>query len=721
MNPLHRLFNPRSIAVVGASDRPASIGARALDNLLVHSQFAGEVYLVSASRAELCGRPCWPSVRALPATPDVVMVVVPASATIEVLEQCAERGVAFAVVLTSGFGETGEEGLAVEARMREIAARSGMRIYGPNCPGVCNVNARLGMTFSPSFPHDLRPGPIGIATQGGGLGRNIMQAMERGIGVAMWSSSGNEVDLQVADFIDYMADAPDIKVIVTLIEGIKDGPRLVRALQKAARNDKPVVALKVGRSEYGARAAASHTASITGSAEVNSAALKQLGVIEVDDIDELVDTAWLLARQRPDFSGGADGVAVYCGSGGAAALTADIIGQQGVKLAEFAPETIAALRAQLPGYAAVGNPVDTTTAVLSQPGLLDATLLDTCRDPNTALVVMPIAIDYGQVTDDTADAVVRVQQRSPLPILVIWMSDRTGAAFAKYAQAGIVPARSVGKAVKAIRRWMDYGRWRQRPDRLDWQPWPVPPQAAAEGAPGGTKDGAPDGTPRGLSEGEAKAWLAEAGIVVPRSGLARTRDEAMVLAARIGFPVVAKVASADIAHKTEVGGVAVGLANAVAVGAAWDAIHAAVHQRAPQAVVQGLLIEQMAAAGGVEVLVGVSRDPVFGHVLTFGLGGIHVELFKDVSRRLLPLTRAEAEALVREPRSFALLDGARGRPRADVPALVELLLKVSAFVGAHAAAIDELDLNPVWVGPLGQGVLPLDAVIVGRLAAPAAP
>ncbi|MBI5255139.1 MAG: acetate--CoA ligase family protein [Burkholderiales bacterium] len=703
MNPLHRLFNPRSIAVVGASDRPNSIGARALDNLLVHSQFDGEVYLVSTSKAELFGRRCWPSVRDLPATPDVVMVVVPASATIEVLEQCADRGVAFAVVLTSGFGETGEEGLAVEAQMRAIAARSGMRIYGPNCPGVCNVNARLGMTFSPSFPHDLRPGPIGIATQGGGLGRNIMQAMERGIGVAMWSSSGNEVDLQVADFIDYMADAPDIKVIVTLIEGIKDGPRLVRALQKAARNDKPVVALKVGRSDYGARAAASHTASITGSAEVNSAALKQLGVIEVDDIDELVDTAWLLARQMPAFKPGGDAVAVYCGSGGAAALTADIIGQQGVKLAQFAPETTAALLAKLPSYAAVGNPVDTTTAVLSQPGLFDATLLDTCRDPNTALVVIPLAIDYGKVTDDTAEAVVRVQQQSPVPIVVIWMSDRLGKAFSTYAQAGIVPSRSVGKAVKAIRRWMDHGHWRQRSDRLDWQPWPTAGAAPAAGP----------ATP--LGEAEAKALLGAAGIAVPRSGLARTRDEALALAARIGFPVVAKVASADILHKTEVGGVAVGLHDAAAVGTAWDRIHASVRERAPQAVVQGLLVEQMAAAGGVEVLVGVSRDPVFGHVLTFGLGGIYVEVFKDVSRRLLPLTRAEAERLVREPRSFALLDGARGRPQADVAALVELLLKVSDFVGAHAQQIDEMDLNPVWVGPAGQGALALDAVIVGRL------
>ena len=319
MTDLHLLFNPRSIAIVGASDKPESIGQRTLENLVEHSRFEGDIYLVSATKKELAGRRCYASVAELPATPDVAMVVVPASAALDVLQQCADRGVKFAVVLTSGFSEAGDEGAALEARMKEIGAKSGMRIYGPNCPGVCNVNQRIGMTFSPSFRHDLKPGPIGIATQGGGLGRNIMQAMDRGIGVALWSSSGNEVDLQVADFIAYMAEAPDITVIVTLIEGIKDGRKFVDAVQKAARNGKPVVALKVGRSAYGQRAAASHTASITGSAEVNSAALAQLGVIEVDDIDELVDTAWLLARQTPT---GANDIAVYCSSGGAASIFA---------------------------------------------------------------------------------------------------------------------------------------------------------------------------------------------------------------------------------------------------------------------------------------------------------------------------------------------------------------------------------------------------------------
>lgn len=272
---LARLIHPRSIALVGASDRPQSIGGRTLTNLLDHSQIDGELYLVNPTKTELRGRRCWPSISALPHTPDVAVIAVPASGVIAVMEECAARRVPFAVILSSGFGEAGAEGERAQQRIKEIADSVGMRVYGPNCPGLTNVNQRLGMTFSPSFPHDLVQGPIGLATQGGGLGRNVMQAMERGIGIGLWASTGNEVDLQVADFIHYMATAPDIKVIVTLLEGIKDGPRFVAALQCAADHGKPVIALKVGKSEYGQRAAQSHTASLTGSAEVNSAVFRQ--------------------------------------------------------------------------------------------------------------------------------------------------------------------------------------------------------------------------------------------------------------------------------------------------------------------------------------------------------------------------------------------------------------------------------------------------------------
>ncbi|WOB06155.1 CoA-binding protein [Piscinibacter gummiphilus] len=276
---LSLLCSPRSVALVGASDDPGSIGGRALINLLKHSDFKGEVMLVNPKRESVAGMRCWPDIASLPSTPDLVLVSVPAVHVNPALRQAAARGVRFAIVYTSGFGEAGPAGKALEDEMRSIVVSSSLRVYGPNCPGLCNINERLGFTFSPSFQYDLRRGPIGLATQGGGLGRNVLQAMDRGLGIGLWCSSGNEVDLQVSDFIAHMADADGIEVIVTLIEGIKDGRKFVRAVQRAAANGKPVIALKVGRSAYGQKAAMSHTGSLTGLAEVNSALFRQLGVI----------------------------------------------------------------------------------------------------------------------------------------------------------------------------------------------------------------------------------------------------------------------------------------------------------------------------------------------------------------------------------------------------------------------------------------------------------
>ena len=701
---LSRLIRPRSIALVGASDREGSIGERTLTNLVTHSSFDGEVYLVNPSKSEIRGQRCWPSVASLPATPDVAVVAVPASGVLTVIEECAARGVAFAVILSSGFGEAGAEGEREQQRMKEIAERGGLRLYGPNCPGLTNVNGRLGLTFSPSFPHDLTPGPIGLATQGGGLGRNVMQAMERGIGIGLWASTGNEVDLQVADFIHYMAEAPDIKVIVTLLEGIKDGPKFVAAVQRAAANGKPVIGLKVGKSEYGRRAAQSHTASLTGSAEVNSAVFRQFGVIEVDDIDELVDTAWLFARAMP---GAQDALGIYCSSGGTAALTADAVGSAGLTLAAFTPETTEVLRAKLPAYAAIGNPVDTTAMVLSDKTVVETTLGCVANDPNLALTIVPIALDYGETTTRLADNIINAQKGCAAPIVPIWMSDRLGEGYQKLVAAGFAPPRSVGKAISAIGRWVEYGRWQRA--NTGAEPRVLPPLAAPLG----------DGATRSLSEAQAKARLREAGIALLPHGLARSAEEARALADGMGYPVVAKIASEQIVHKSDIGGVQVGLQDGAQVEAAWREIMASVLKLQPGATIDGLLIEKMAPRGGVELMIGVTRDPVFGHVMTFGLGGIYVEIFRDVTRRLLPIGPRDAAAMVREMRSFALLDGARGRPKADVAALEALLVRISDFVARHADRLEEMDLNPVWVGAAGEGAMPLDAVIVERTGTPA--
>lgn len=698
---LTHLFNPRSIVLVGASGRVDSVGGRTLENLVEVSAFKGELFLVNPTRSEIRGLRCYPSVEALPAVPDVAIVTVPANLVLEALESSAAKGVRFAIVLTSGFGETGKEGIGVEGQMLAIAQRSGMRIYGPNCPGLNNINARLGMSFSPAFRLDLNPGPIGLATQGGGLGRTFLQAMERGIGVGVWASGGNQADLEVSDFIHYMADAPDIKVIVALIEGFKNGHKFIAAVRHAAAKGKPVVALKVGKSAYGKRSAQSHTASMTGSAEINSVVLRQFGVIEVDDMDELVDTAWLLARRLPV---GDEKLAIYASSGGAATLAADMVGSAGLTLAEFAPETTKRLGELLPSYAAIHNPVDVGTEIFTRPTLVDETLKAVVDDPSVGLVIYTYPLDYGLVMQENAESTVRVQATTLVPILPVWMSDRLGEGYQVFVKAGLAPPRSLSNAVRAAQRWIAWGQGRKA---IDPGFEPLLPAVAAS-----TEEVPPV---RALSEIEGKKRLATAGIQVLPAGVATDVEEAVKLADAMGYPVVAKIASPEIVHKSEVGGVLVGLSDAQAVRAGWEQISASVREKASGARIEGLLIEKMASPGGVEVFIGVQRDPIFGHILTFGLGGIYVEIFKDVSRRMLPLTETSAIALIREVRSFPLLDGARGRPKRDIDALVRLLLQVSAFVQAHANELQELDLNPVWVGEQGQGAIPLDAVILNRL------
>lgn len=674
-----------------------------MNNLFEHSEFKGEVYLVNATKPEVFKRKTYPSVEALPASPEVALVAVPAEHVLQVLEQCGARGVKFAIVLTSGFGEVDDAGKAAEQKMKDIVARTGLRIYGPNCPGITNVNEKLGFTFSPSFPHDMRRGPVGVATQGGGLGRNILQAMDRGIGVGLWTSSGNEVDLHVSDFIRYMADASDINVIATLLEGVKDGRMFIDAVQHAARQGKPVVALKIGRSEYGSRAAQSHTASITGSAEVNSAVFRQLGVVEVDDIDELIDATWLFARAMPPaHKEGGNAIAIYTSSGGTAALCADMVGLGGLKLATFAPKTTELLKGKLPSFAAIGNPIDTTTAIMSDPALVESTLLAVCEDPNVSAVLFPIALQYGALTTRIAESVVRVQKKTKTPIIPVWMSERTGDGYKVYAEVGIAPIRSIDKAVKALRRWSDYAQWRSGVD-LQYRPALLDNPVAS-----------PDVPTAPLSEPVAKGMLRKAGIAVPQALVAKTLDDAYRCATEIGYPLVAKVVSAQIQHKSDVGGVILGIGNDAALEKAWNTIDASVRKARPDAVIDGILLERMAGSDGVETLIGVSSDPVFGHMLTFGLGGIHVELFKDVSRRMLPVSEREAMTMIREVRSFPLLDGARGKPKCDVAALQRLLVQVSSFVVANAATVSELELNPVWVGREGKGALPLDAVLITR-------
>jgi len=704
---LERLVKPRNVVIVGASAREGSQGHRLVMNVLEHSRFSGDVHLVNPSGSSIAGRPCWPSVDAVPAGDiDVVLVLVSASRVMESLRQCAARGIPFAIVMSSGFAEAGAAGKALEAEIAELCHDTGLRVYGPNCPGFVNVRDRIGLTFSPAFKDDLNGGAIGLATQGGGLGRNVLQGLSYGEGVGLWFSAGNEVDLGVPDFIAHMATDSRIGVIAVLMEGVKDGRKLIDALKLARENEKPVVILKVGRSELGVRAAQSHTASIAGTAAVNSAVFRQYGAIEVDDLSELAAVSKLCLRARASR---ADGVCVLSFSGGACALAADAVGAAKLPLAPLHEQTTVALSKVLPSFASIENPVDTTADIMRDPAMTSACLRILCEEPTVGAVLFPIPMDYGDITGAMASAIVEASAASKAVVVPVWMSRRMGEGFRTLESSGLQPFLSLTEAVRALRKVHDWraGHASAAAEERDDTPAQASTSVRTDSVPSQAHAAA-----SGLTELDAKRVLGRHGIVVPAGELATSSAAAAEAATRVGFPCVMKVVSPDIAHKTEAGGVRLNLRTAEDVCAACDEIVANAGRYRPGARVEGVLVERMLPPGGREMLVGVHRDEVFGPVLTVGLGGIFVEVLKDVSHRVIPVSHTDARRMISELRNSDLLGAVRGQPAADVEALAALLVKVSEFVERAAGAIDQLDINPVWVGPRGEGAIALDALLV---------
>jgi len=679
---LTRLINPQSVAILGASERPNSVGRDALANLAEHSDFDGPVWPVNPGRDTVLGLPAYPDMASLPGVPDVAILCLPANRVLEALGDCAAVGTRFAVVFTSGFAETGENGRAVEAGMKRIARETGMRIYGPNSPGLSNINKRIGLTFSPVFKQDKLGGGIGLATQGGGLGRSFIQASERNIGVGLWCSTGNEADLQLADFVHHMAGDPSVRVIAVLAEGFADGARFLAAARVAAEAGKPIIAMKVGKSEYGVAATQSHTAALAGSAAVTSALFRQHGIVEVDDMDELIDTAALFERAG---IASRDGICVYCFSGGTGALAADMVGAAGLKLSEFTTETYVGLRALAPSYAAVDNPVDLTTQIFTKEDMNRDCLSLVASDPNTGVIMVPTPADYGATTDGAADDLIRLAGEIPALLLPVWMSGYRGKGYGALNRAGLHPFHSLGKAVKALKHLQWRGNWALPDITVDT----VPALPAGD-----------------LDEAASKAALALAGVSVPTGQAVDSADAAVQAAEAIGYPVVLKALVPGLVHKTEAGAVEIAISDADGLRRSWD-------RMATGLAAQGLtlnraLVEQMVDFAGTEIMVGLHSDPVFGTVLSFGLGGVLVEALGDVTHRSVPIESAEAHRMINDIRGRSLLDAQRGRAGADLDALADLLVTVSR-IGA-AGGIAEMDLNPVLAGP--SGAMALDAVIL---------
>ncbi|MEY9872253.1 acyl-CoA synthetase (NDP forming) [Streptacidiphilus sp. MAP12-33] len=697
---LDRFFRPAAVAVIGASDTPGRPNTGITRQLRAWSERVGaRMYPVNPGRDEVDGLPCYPDLAAIPADPDadpidlaVILLADPAA----VVPQLIEAKVKYAVAFASGFAETGESGREAQRHLERLVteAPTGLRLLGPNT----NLNA-----FE-RFRDDLTGPAIALITQSGHQGRPLFTLQELGIRLSHWAPTGNEADLEVADFVQWFADQPEIGAIAAYIEGIKDGRAFLLAADHAARRGVPVVAVKVGRTDEGARMAQSHTGKLTGADDVVDAAFRQFGVIRVDGLDELQDTAALLARAKAPR---APGVVVYSISGGTGAHLADMASAAGLTLPRLSEAKQDELHQWIPEYLSVANPIDNGGHPVGDwrgRKILDA-ILD---DPDVGVLICPITGPFPPMSDKLARDLVEVAETTDKLVCVIWGSPvGTEAAYREtlLGSSRVAVFRTFGNCVRAVAAYLEHhafaGGYRSPFDDA-----PREPCAGKAKAQRLLHEG------EKLSEFAAKQLLRCYGIRVPREQLVTSAAGAVRAAGVVGYPVVLKGSAPGVAHKTELGLVKVGLTSASQVREAFRELTE--NARAggiPR--LDGVLVCQMVEAG-VEMVVGVTDDPVFGPVVTVGMGGVFVEVLRDTTVLVPPFGPADVRRALDRLRCRPLLDGVRGLPPMDVDALVEVVLRVQRMALDLGDQLTELDINPLVVLERGKGVVALDALAVCR-------
>ncbi|MDN7140046.1 acetate--CoA ligase family protein [Pseudomonas sp. JQ170] len=700
MSTFDLFFTPRSVAVIGASQDLASISGQPIAHLKAKG-FAGQVLPVNPRYDEVAGYRCYPDVASLPVTPDVAVIAVGAKRVPDALQALGSKGCRFAVILSSGFAEAGEQGAEAQRALTAIARSYGMQVIGPNCQGYMNISAGIHVGFGAPYGLTYPKGHLSLTSQSGAFGNSIvMLASQEGIGFRHYVSTGNESVTTSLDFMDAMIDDPETRVIAGYVEGFQDARRLLGIGRRALIAGKPMLIWKVGTSEAGARAAASHTANLGGSMALYRAAFRQSGIIEVNDVGDLADCAKALLPGRLPKG---KRLAVVTISGGAGIAMADGAAHGGLVLPELAPATVTALKEVLPSFAAVANPLDVTASLLTDASLLRVTLEQLADDPNVDMIGLALAAASGALATELANEIVRIRDERGIPVLVAWNADpaTVQAAYDILDAAGIPRYQSPVRCARGASALWAFAEARGRVAQvMDESPLQLTaaPMRALLGA-----------RRSDLTEFEAKKVVAAYGIGVTQEALASNADEASRIAQAMQRPVVMKIQSADIPHKTEAGGVRVGVQGSAQVRAAFAEILGNARSYAPEARIDGVLVQEM-VSGGTELILGINNDPLFGPAVMVGFGGIFAEVMKDVSFRLAPITRSEAHAMLRELRSFPILDGARGRPKADVEAVVDTLMRVSAMAVDLAGVLQEFDINPLFVLKQGEGVRAGDAL-----------
>lgn len=696
---LEFFFNPKSVAVIGASTDPEKLGYAVLENL-VEGGYAegGQVYPINPHAEAILDHKAYPSVKDVEGEIDLAVIVIPYPYVPDVLRECGEKGIPAVIVISAGFREAGMEGLERELELIEIAKEYGIRLVGPNCLGIIDTFTPMNASFSAGTPPQ---GPMAFMSQSGALGTAILDWAQAGrLGLSTFVSLGNKADVSEIDLMEAWVEDPDTRVMMMYSEGLPNGEEFIKVARRVTRK-KPLVAIKSGVTESGSRAVSSHTGSLAGSEQAYEAAFRQAGVLRADDMAGLFDMALALGYQ-PALKG--DRIAIITNAGGPGILATDALERRGMSLSRLEVETIQKLEQYLPDAASAANPVDVLGD--ARADRYQFALQTVSEDPNVDGLMVVLTPQAMTEIESTAQAVGTLSREIDKPVLACFMGEAKVETGIETLRKFEVPNYSFPeRASLAFRAMSDYREIRQRPDP-QFETFEVDNQAVAQVL---EKAKAEDR----YAIGDAEAWdiLNAYDLRIPKTKMAENPDEAVRIAAEIGYPVVLKIASPDILHKTDVGGVKVGLEDAEEVRDAYELMIYRAERYLPEAKVWGCQVQEMAPPGGLEVLIGMNRDPQFGPLITFGLGGIYVEALKDVTFRVAPFSRREAEEMLSEIRSHALLEGVRGEPPVDKDAIVDTLLRMGQLV-QEFPEIAELDINPLIVYPEDQGAIAIDMRLV---------
>ncbi len=696
---LNAFFEPRSVAVIGASSNPTKLGHAVVKNLL-DGGYAdrGKIIPINPGAQEILGLQAFPSVLEVPGEIDLAVIVIPYMHVPETLRQCGQKDIPAVVVISAGFREAGKEGLDRELELIQIAKQSKLRLVGPNCLGIIDTFTPLNASFAAGTPPK---GPMAFMSQSGALGTAVLDiALAGRLGLSKFVSLGNKADVSEIDLLKAWQDDDNSKVILIYSEGMPNGQEFIRVARQVSHK-KPVVAIKSGVTQSGSRAVSSHTGSLAGSEQAYQAAFHQAGIIRAESMEALFDMALALGYQPP-LQG--DRIAIITNAGGPGILATDALERAGLSLARFENETILTLEQFLPDAASAANPVDVLGD--ARADRYHFALEKVAADPNADGILVVLTPQAMTEIEVTAQTVCDLAEHLDKPILACFMGEAR-------VQAGvdILTARGVPnypfpeRAALAFRAMADYRQIKTRQEPVYVQ-FDVDKQAAQKVFDRVTNEGRIS-----IGDAEAREIMTAYGMQIPRSEIASTPEEAIRIAGEIGYPVVLKIASPDILHKTDVGGVKVGLSNASDVRDAFELMVYRANRYLPEARIWGCLVQEMAPAGGTEVLVGMNRDPQFGPLVTFGLGGIYVETLKDVTFRIAPFSREEAAQMLKEIRAHALLDGVRGKPPLDQEAIVDTLLRINQLV-LDFPKVAELDINPLTVYSKGQGAIAIDMRLI---------